>query len=696
MPEYQTHTDWQDMLPEYIAGTLPDAARHALEDHLANCHECREAADDWRDIATITRKAAQSRRTQLPPLQIPFSKADAPNGRGVYLPEKPIKENRSVSINPNIISVPKNKRAVSRRPIPLTLVAATTLVLLIVGLLLATMSRNASFLGAPQGYSVPALVQIDSENADDVAPLYTISMDDNVRGLYWSPDGSKFALVPSAVNVTYIIDLNHPDHEARPYAGVFGTWMPDGQTFVTLQPDAVLVHSADTGRELTRFDYTGRMPQRAEWVNEDSFLVVYNGGVDHISLSRDTVIESYADAMEYTLLTNEVPLGETGYHLEVYENTLSGLPTSYDVQAEDRELTLAPFINRPVAGLNITRSTYQATLTDGVTYIWNADTGVEIFQFPQDTMPLSNLMVNPDATIAVARESNSDAVHIWDLTEGVRSALLDDGSVPPMLWFEPAWYSTNGMYFVTQQGSTLLIWGVAETTRIPREIRLPATQQILPVTLTPTFTPTPIPTLPAPSPTWIPTATPVGGVGSGATSCLVHVVQAGDTLLSIATQYNVDPAALATINRIDESMSVVVGDALIIPIGGCDPAFDGGMPIHPTPISGEGQPTVISPADATGTPIQSAPIGGQPTVPPGECLITTIEDVDAYNHPDTGGSVIMHVPAGTDVIGRLETGGWYMVLNTEINRVGWVEASAVTVEGEVCDHLPAPTPTHVP
>ena len=62
------HKKWLNMLPDYITNTLPDKQKSDLEEHLKGCAECREALEEWRIIADVTRMKADSLKSPLPPL----------------------------------------------------------------------------------------------------------------------------------------------------------------------------------------------------------------------------------------------------------------------------------------------------------------------------------------------------------------------------------------------------------------------------------------------------------------------------------------------------------------------------------------------------------------------------------------------------------------------------------------------------
>jgi uncharacterized protein YgiM (DUF1202 family) len=62
------HNNWEEMIPFYIAGTLPKPDTSRLENHLATCDECRTSLEEWRAIATAVRSDAASQMRDLPPL----------------------------------------------------------------------------------------------------------------------------------------------------------------------------------------------------------------------------------------------------------------------------------------------------------------------------------------------------------------------------------------------------------------------------------------------------------------------------------------------------------------------------------------------------------------------------------------------------------------------------------------------------
>jgi anti-sigma factor RsiW len=60
---------WHDQLPFYVAGTLPEPERLALDEHLRGCAACRAEVKAWQLIAEAVRADAIARVAphELPP-----------------------------------------------------------------------------------------------------------------------------------------------------------------------------------------------------------------------------------------------------------------------------------------------------------------------------------------------------------------------------------------------------------------------------------------------------------------------------------------------------------------------------------------------------------------------------------------------------------------------------------------------------
>jgi LysM repeat protein len=127
--------------------------------------------------------------------------------------------------------------------------------------------------------------------------------------------------------------------------------------------------------------------------------------------------------------------------------------------------------------------------------------------------------------------------------------------------------------------------GEAETTPAAPVLTQPAQPTTDPA-LAPTTDPAAVPTTdPAAVPTTDPAAVPTADPNAGAQATAVpaaqttHVVAAGETLFSIALQYNLTVEELAAANNLDPEGVLSPGQTLIIPAAGtttAEPAADAG------------------------------------------------------------------------------------------------------------------------
>lgn len=62
------HNQWEELIPFYIASTLPIRQARALESHLASCETCRQSVEQWRAIAGAVKEEATAQSRGLPPL----------------------------------------------------------------------------------------------------------------------------------------------------------------------------------------------------------------------------------------------------------------------------------------------------------------------------------------------------------------------------------------------------------------------------------------------------------------------------------------------------------------------------------------------------------------------------------------------------------------------------------------------------
>ncbi|HVU11462.1 MAG TPA: zf-HC2 domain-containing protein, partial [Phototrophicaceae bacterium] len=152
------HNNWEELIPFYIAGTLPKAEAARLESHVAHCDDCRKSLDEWRQIASVVRADAASQLRDLPPLSarvLQVANGQASVRRYGYIPPvtpQPTRSYRGTSI---------------------TLLAAVVTVVLIGGLLTLMLMR------APQPQQGVALLPsptatVNTATAESLAPTSTL------------------------------------------------------------------------------------------------------------------------------------------------------------------------------------------------------------------------------------------------------------------------------------------------------------------------------------------------------------------------------------------------------------------------------------------------------------------------------------------------------------------------------------------
>ncbi len=135
------HKPWEDLIPFYVAQTLPLPDAAALERHLAHCPDCRQSVDEWRAIAAAVRVEASRQASWLPPLSPRVSAAPqaiSANGAGQH----------------DAYVLPTYPRRQAR--LSLTLAAALLTVLLFGGLLALMASRLPSQQDVSDATSVAA------------------------------------------------------------------------------------------------------------------------------------------------------------------------------------------------------------------------------------------------------------------------------------------------------------------------------------------------------------------------------------------------------------------------------------------------------------------------------------------------------------------------------------------------------------
>jgi len=151
-------SDWQDLIPFYVAGTLNEVDKRRLEAILAESDEARATLQEWQLIGDFVRSEAATWSRGMPPLSDVVrttinhdvqqsDRATRPNNPPVVIDEVPPAEppQKVVPFPTSDVHEPRReKMAQSGRSvrIPFTLVAAGLMIILFGGLLFAALLRE--------------------------------------------------------------------------------------------------------------------------------------------------------------------------------------------------------------------------------------------------------------------------------------------------------------------------------------------------------------------------------------------------------------------------------------------------------------------------------------------------------------------------------------------------------------------------
>lgn len=148
---------WQDLIPYYIAGSLPDEDKRALEAYLRDCGApCEHELADWRQIASGTWQVAQAAVQTLPPLSARVRAEVAKDPQTLRGGQ-----NQQKIITPDVFREPRDvlstgtapvytrqmaqtRRANNAKRIPLTLAAVFVTVLIFGGLILSQLKPDSA------------------------------------------------------------------------------------------------------------------------------------------------------------------------------------------------------------------------------------------------------------------------------------------------------------------------------------------------------------------------------------------------------------------------------------------------------------------------------------------------------------------------------------------------------------------------
>lgn len=133
------HKQWVDLIPYYVAGTVPRSKAAAFEQHLTGCEKCRRALDEWRAAAETVRAEAQTWANQTPALSMAvraqLARPWQPSANGHSRHVSALDGTQTIRYTP--------RRAEFRRTaMPVTMAAAVLVAVLIGVLLLYRGSRD--------------------------------------------------------------------------------------------------------------------------------------------------------------------------------------------------------------------------------------------------------------------------------------------------------------------------------------------------------------------------------------------------------------------------------------------------------------------------------------------------------------------------------------------------------------------------
>lgn len=158
------HNDWEELIPFYVAGSLPRAETVHLESHLARCERCRASVEEWRAIASVVRADAAAQLRDLPPL----------SRRVVQTAARSADSRRAALVGSADLTAPLPRRAqaagAAARPLSVTLVAAVLTIVIFGGLLALLVLRGSLLLPQPAAESVALLPTATTAFTPDASP----------------------------------------------------------------------------------------------------------------------------------------------------------------------------------------------------------------------------------------------------------------------------------------------------------------------------------------------------------------------------------------------------------------------------------------------------------------------------------------------------------------------------------------------
>ncbi|SRR5579875_3320587 len=253
------HTPYQDLLPQYAAGTLDEIMARHVAAHLEGCDACRANLAEWRAIAGAMRREL----AEMPPDGAPLTGWDALHAR--LTPHAAFIEQRSHSVSDNIgssfdhsvmASPTPAPRPASRRWVGVASVAAVVLMIAASFAVFGTL-RHAN-RGQPPVAIDPGCVNVKSSG--DTLPSHT-----QLLKMSFTSPSNGWA-------VGFQFDSEHP----TPLSGVIYhlhncQWQKFPITLPKIALETVSMVSPDEGWA------AGGLTKSGAWdINDEAALVVYH------------------------------------------------------------------------------------------------------------------------------------------------------------------------------------------------------------------------------------------------------------------------------------------------------------------------------------------------------------------------------------------------------------------------------------
>ena len=232
---------------------------------------------------------------------------------------------------------------------------------------------------------------------------------------------------------------------------------------------------------------------------------------------------------------------------------------------------------------------------DNTVKLWDMGTGNLLTTLNGHNSRVNSVAFSPDGNTLAASDGNG--IKLWDVATGnVLTKLNGSDDIA---------FSPDGNILVSGKGRKIMLWNISslpllrqwvQENRFIREFTCEErTRFNMPVkcdaegnfpTRTPYPTPSPIP-LPSWTPFWTPLPQPTNTLEAIVIEgdIVIHIVAAGETLTSIAHQYNIDPNMLQIMNGLSDPNAIFVEQALIIPAPTEESTQTSNLPTQPPTVT---------------------------------------------------------------------------------------------------------------